>query len=232
VDVRASGSSIVIDELIDFIGREVKPNELEKLCLEITPNIKLKVLTPHVFDVLAKKCGKLDRFELRGASRLSQEQTRGIILDFASKVLKNCSEENNHFLTDFRFVHMARYPQEALNFMISTDRVSQLRVLALTGMSQLFVQGSPQLEVTLDFLAKQSGLERLYLDRTDLLSEILIQILDRLMQGVAAQSSLTEVGFCNAVEIDERAGERIIDFINGAPKLQHFDIRITGSYGS
>ena len=232
IEIRASGSSIVIDELIDFIGKQIKSSgELKRLKLQICPNAKLTLLTAHVFDVLAEKCNNLDRFELLGAERLSQEQPRRVLLDFVSYVMDICDKEKN-FLQDFRFVNMTRNEEEALaffEFLGDTECITQLQKLALTGMSKVFVEGSPQLELGLDLIARQKVLKCLYLDSTDLSSEVLTQVLDRLMSGSAC-ATLRELGLCNATKIDRQSGKRVIDLVNRALSLRFVDIRRTGSH--
>ena len=119
---------------------------------------------------------------------------------------------------------------ERLEFLGDAECITQLQKLALTGMSQVFEEDSPQLEIGLDLIARQKVLEGLWLDQTNLSNETLIKVLDRLISG-DSRGTLKDLGLCNAVKIsDRRAGERVIDLINCAPRLRRVDIRRTGSH--
>lgn len=50
---------VVVDELIDFLGRHVKAGRLQKLSIRFKRNDDMDNLSSHVFDVLADKCTNL-----------------------------------------------------------------------------------------------------------------------------------------------------------------------------
>ena len=95
-----SGSKIVIDELIDFMGRNIKKGKLKKLVMDIAPHKDLDGLTPVVFRTLAAKCTKFERFELYGTARLENPQPREVLHDFFCDVLNAC--DNAGTLEDIR----------------------------------------------------------------------------------------------------------------------------------
>ena len=77
-----SGSGVVIDELIDFVGARTDKGALKKLILQFAPNKKMLRLSPHVFDVLSDKCTQLERFELRGTDMIKEAKPREVLQNF------------------------------------------------------------------------------------------------------------------------------------------------------
>ena len=106
-----SGSTIVIDELIDFMGLQITKGELKVLILDIATNKNLTDLTPSVFETLASKCTKLERLELRGTARIKAEGPRRVLHEFFCKVIGVCDKAGT--LQDLRLSQSASEKDEA-----------------------------------------------------------------------------------------------------------------------
>ena len=59
-----SASSVVIDELFDLLGQIIDAGVLRRLVLGFANGREITHLSPHVFDVLARKCTALEQLEL------------------------------------------------------------------------------------------------------------------------------------------------------------------------
>ena len=59
-----SASPVVIDELFDLLGQIIDAGDLQRLVLGFTDGKEITHLSPHVFEVLARKCTALEQFEL------------------------------------------------------------------------------------------------------------------------------------------------------------------------
>ena len=124
------GSSIVIDEIIDCFGMKILEDKLESITLDILPHKNLTVLTPHVFDVLARKCSNLKKFELRGTQKIKSENARGVLHNFFSSVVSVCDPAK---LTDLRMIKMGRTDEEVVDLLeqLTASEIKNLQVLAI-----------------------------------------------------------------------------------------------------
>lgn len=72
------------------------------------------MLTPHVFDVLARKCTNLKKFELRGTQKIKSENAREVLHNFFSSVVSVCDAAK---LTDLRMIKIGRTDEEVVDLL-------------------------------------------------------------------------------------------------------------------
>ena len=152
-----SGSKIVIDELIDFMGRNTKKGKLQKLVLDIAPHKDLDGLTPVVFKTLAAKCTKLKRFELFGTARLEKAQPREVLHEFFCSVLDACDKAGT--LEDIRLSEVASEKEEAAGLLEHLNNFDQTYITSFNLVDMpIWLQDSDLAEMTLACLFKQPRL--------------------------------------------------------------------------
>ena len=67
-----SASSVVIDELFDLLGQIISAGDLQRLVLGLANGREITHLSPHVFDVLARKCTALEQLELLNTEAMEE----------------------------------------------------------------------------------------------------------------------------------------------------------------
>ena len=77
-----SASPVVIDELFDLLGQIIDAGALQKLVLGFASGKEITHLSPHVFEVLARKCTALKQFELFCTDTMEADQPRQAVHDF------------------------------------------------------------------------------------------------------------------------------------------------------
>ena len=77
-----SASSVVIDELFDLLGQIIDAGVLRRLVLGFANGREITHLSPHVFEILARKCTALEEFELFGTEAMEEQQPRQVVHDF------------------------------------------------------------------------------------------------------------------------------------------------------